>query len=96
MPEEIFVLSMTALISAAVVVTSIVRSTFKYLHAKNTRPQVESGGLTASELKHLLSEAVEDAVLPLHQQIENLEKQISRAALPPAREKALPEPHTEE
>lgn len=96
MPEEIFVLSMTALISAAVVVSSIVRSTFKYLHARNVRPQVESGGMTSSELKNLLTEAVEDAVFPLHRRIDELEKQLGRTALPPVREKVLPELHTEE
>jgi hypothetical protein len=83
MPEEVFVLAMTALISGAVVLIAVARSVVGYHTAKlQSRNQSRSGDeLTAGELQRLVRAAVEESIEPLVEKIDRLESQRAPRAL---------------
>lgn len=81
MQEEIFFIVMTAIIAGTVMVSSIVRSIFKFLSSKNQPVSSAAGGsLKASELEAMLRNAVEEATAPLVNKIDVLEQRLDARA----------------
>lgn len=83
MPEEIFVIAMTALVCGTGVVLGIIRSIVGYQRAKlESKRAPGDSSLTTSELQRIIQAAVEQATRPLEQKIDAIQADL-RAEGPP-------------
>lgn len=85
MPEEIFILSVVAILAGSVVVLAVVWAILSFFRSRS-KPAVSGDSLTASELQELVRAAAAEAVLPLERKVEALEERLERRALPPLSE----------
>ncbi|RMH67460.1 MAG: hypothetical protein D6685_03495, partial [Bacteroidetes bacterium] len=93
MPFEVFIIAIVAISVGAGAVITIVKSVLGYLDRREERRLGvgRAGGVTTSELKGLLREAVEEATAPLVERLEALERQRPAAGLPGHDPHRLPE-----
>lgn len=74
MPEEIFILSVLAILCGSTLILGIVLVLFAYNRAKlKAHQEAGDAGMTASELRDLIQQAVEEATRPLMQRIDALQ-----------------------
>jgi len=76
MPEEIFIIALTAIVFGTLTFASVVKSIFRYLGTKSQAQQT-GAGLTASELRTLIQEAVVEATEPLAERVGDLEEHLA-------------------
>lgn len=82
MPHEIFVIALASIIAGTLMIASIVGSIFKFLREKekHRKESSASSSLTTGELQRLMQAAVENAIAPLHDRIDALERRLSAPA----------------
>lgn len=77
MPEEVFVISLLAIVSGTFLTIFAITSVRKYLESRHASKAVSSSSLTTSELTGLMSRAVQDAVAPINDRLAALESSIT-------------------
>lgn len=87
MPEEVAVVLVVAIIAGSV--SSVIKQAIKARSSRKASA-TDAGGITMSELRAMMRDAVEEATLPLRAEIEDLKDEVRAArGLPPAQEKLL-------
>ena len=81
MPEEIAVIVIVAI--ACGTASSIIRSIFSYLKAREQQPAGRGSSLTTSELEAMLRQVVEEAVQPLGDRVARIEDRLAAPGLLP-------------
>lgn len=92
MPDEIFVLSVVAIVMSAVTIMVMAKIIAGYLRARHEAKRPASGGVTTSELEAVMRRAVEEGTRPLLVRIDDLEDRIAEQdRLPEPARRRLPE-----
>jgi hypothetical protein len=78
MPEEIFIIVITSIVIGAGV--TMVKTITNYMLSRQKK-----GDLTSGELSRLISDAVEESIQPLQEQVSRLERSLGASTKEPPR-----------
>jgi hypothetical protein len=78
MPEEIFIIVITSIVVGAGI--TMVKTVTNYMLSRQKK-----GDLTSGELSRLISDAVEESVRPLQEQVSRLESSLGASSKEPPR-----------
>ena len=76
MPEEIFVLSVIAIVASTILIVKLSSQWLTYLNNRSGNAAASGDRLTSTELEEMLTRVVEEGNRPLLQRIEALERSL--------------------